>query len=106
MKDTLPGLLAGHAADHPGDVALREKEFGIWQETTWAGFLGRVRAFSLGLVELGVKKGDRIAVIGDNRPEWSIAELGAQSIGAPRSGSTRTRSRPNWRACSRPPRRG
>jgi len=80
--ETLPGLLARRAANQPDDVALREKEFGIWQETTWAGFLQRVRAFSLGLVELGVEKGDRIAIIGDNRPEWVIAELGAQSVGA------------------------
>ncbi|MDE2796903.1 MAG: AMP-binding protein [Gemmatimonadota bacterium] len=79
---TLPGLLARRAKDHPDQVALREKEFGIWQETTWAGFLDRVRSFALGLVELGVEKGDRIAIIGDNRPEWVIAELGAQSIGA------------------------
>ncbi|MYI47297.1 MAG: long-chain fatty acid--CoA ligase, partial [Gemmatimonadetes bacterium] len=82
MPDTLPGLLARRAADHPDQVALREKEFGIWQEITWAGFLGRVRSFSLGLVELGLRNGDRIAIIGDNRPEWVIAELGAQSIGA------------------------
>ncbi|MDE2975717.1 MAG: AMP-binding protein [Gemmatimonadota bacterium] len=80
--DTLPALLARRARDHPDQVALREKEFGIWQETTWAGFLQRVRAFSLGLVELGVENGDRIAIIGDNRPEWVIAELAAQSIGA------------------------
>ena len=82
MTDTLPGLLARRAAEHPDGVALREKEFGIWQETTWAGFLERVRSFSLGLVELGVEKGDRIAIIGDNRPEWVIAELAAQAIGA------------------------
>ena len=82
MTDTLPALLARRAADRPDDVALREKEFGIWQEITWTGFLNRVRSFSLGLVELGVGKGDRIAIIGDNRPEWVIAELGAQSIGA------------------------
>ena len=80
--DTLPVLLARRAAEHPGDVALREKEFGIWQETTWAGYLDRVRSFSLGLVELGVERGDRIAIVGDNRPEWVIAELGAQAIGA------------------------
>ncbi|MYJ67038.1 MAG: long-chain fatty acid--CoA ligase, partial [Gemmatimonadetes bacterium] len=79
---TLPGLLARRAKDRPDQVALREKEFGIWQETTWAGFLDRVRSFALGLVELGVEQGDRIAIIGDNRPEWVIAELGAQSIGA------------------------
>ena len=82
MSTTLPGLLAQRAAGHPDQVALREKEFGIWQEITWAGFLARVRSFALGLVELGMEKGDRIAIIGDNRPEWVIAELGAQAIGA------------------------
>ena len=82
MPRTLPGVLARRAADDPDGVALREKEFGIWQEITWAGFLDRVRSFALGLVELGVDKGDRIAIIGDNRPEWVIAELGAQVIGA------------------------
>ncbi len=82
MNATLPGLLAGRAADHPDGVALREKEFGIWQETTWEEYLGRVRSFAMGLVELGVAKADRIAIIGDNRPEWVIAELAAQSIGA------------------------
>ena len=82
MSTTLPGLLAQRAAGHPDRIALREKEFGIWQEITWAGFLARVRSFALGLVELGMEKGDRIAIIGDNRPEWVIAELGAQAIGA------------------------
>ena len=79
---TLPGLLARRAAEHPDRIALREKEFGIWQEITWAGFLARVRSFALGLVDLGIEKGDRIAIIGDNRPEWVIAELGTQAIGA------------------------
>ena len=79
---TLPGLLASRAAARPREVALREKEFGIWQEATWAEYLGRVRSFALGLVALGVDRGDRIAIIGDNRPEWVIAELAAQSIGA------------------------
>ena len=79
---TLPGLLARHAASAPRGIALREKEFGIWQETTWADYLARVRSFSLGLLDLGVDRGDRIAIIGDNRPEWVIGELAAQSIGA------------------------
>ena len=79
---TLPGRLVRHAETHPDGVALREKEFGIWQETTWAGYLARVRSFALGLVELGLEKGDRVAIVGDNRPEWVIAELAAQSIGA------------------------
>ena len=80
--DTLPGLLARRAARRPDDVALREKEFGIWQEITWADYLSRVRSFCLGMAELGVEKGDRIAIVGDNRPEWVIAELAAQAMGA------------------------
>ncbi len=79
--ETLPGLLAHHAVRRPAEVALREKEFGIWQEVTWAEYLRRVRAFALGLSELGVETGDRIAIIGDNRPEWMIAELAAQAGG-------------------------
>ena len=81
MIGTLPGLLADHAARRPGDIALREKEFGIWQEITWAEYLARVRGFSLGLTELGVEEGDRVAIIGDNRPEWVIAELASQTAG-------------------------
>ena len=79
--DTLPGLLARRAASRPDEVALREKEFGIWQEISWAEYLRRVRAFSLGLAELGVESGDRLAIVGDNRPEWVIAELAAQAGG-------------------------
>ncbi len=79
--DTLPGLLARRAASRPDEVALREKEFGIWQEITWAAYLRRVRAFSLGLTELGAEEGDRVAIVGDNRPEWMIAELAAQAGG-------------------------
>ena len=81
MIGILPGLLADHAARRPGDIALREKEFGIWQEITWADYLARVRRFSLGLTELGLEEGDRVAVIGDNRPEWVIAELASQTAG-------------------------
>ena len=79
VAGTLPALLADHAARRPRGVALREKEFGIWQEVTWAEYLARVRGFSLGLTELGVEAGDRVAIIGDNRPEWVIAELASQT---------------------------
>ncbi len=82
MTGTLPGLLADHAARDPGGVALREKEFGIWQEITWAEYLARVRRFSLGLTALGLEAGDRVAILGDNRPEWVIAELAAHVAGA------------------------
>lgn len=82
LADTLPGLLAQRAERTPDGVAFREKEFGIWQEITWAACLDRVRRFSLGLEAVGVARGDRVAIVGDNRPEWVIAELAAQVLGA------------------------
>ncbi len=80
--DTLPKVLAHNAANHGGDIALREKEFGIWNEFTWADYQNRVRRIALGLVELGIGKGDVVVLIGDNRPAWVFAEIAAQATGA------------------------
>lgn len=82
MAETFPQLLLERAAQY-GDrkVALREKEFGIWQATTWRAYAEHVRHFSLGLRSLGFQPGDTIAIIGDNRPEWLYAELAAQAAG-------------------------
>jgi long-chain acyl-CoA synthetase len=82
MSDTLPKLLVRNATRTPHKVALREKEYGIWQSLTWEDYLDRVRDFSLGLRRLGVGRGDAVAILGDNRPEWLIAELAAQAAGA------------------------
>jgi long-chain acyl-CoA synthetase len=79
---TFPRLLAAQAAERPDGVALQEKLYGIWQPITWREYAGRVRDFAHGLASSGVGRGDIIAVLGDNRPEWLIAELAAQSIGA------------------------
>jgi long-subunit acyl-CoA synthetase (AMP-forming) len=79
---TLPQLLVDRARSTPNAVALREKHLGIWEEVSWAKYLERVRLFALGLRTLGVSRGDKVAIIGDNRPEWFIAELSAQSLGA------------------------
>jgi long-chain acyl-CoA synthetase len=80
--DTLPRLLAQHAAHQPRAVALQEKRYGIWQPVTWAQYAQRVHDFAYGLAELGVQRGDVVAVLGDNRPEWLITELAAQCLGA------------------------
>jgi long-chain acyl-CoA synthetase len=78
--DTLPKRLRDMARRHGHKrIALREKEFGIWQETTWQGYLDQVRDFAMGLRALGFQPGERVAVVGDNRPEWVIAELAAQA---------------------------
>jgi len=79
---TLPQYLYAHAQKHPDRVALRERIYGIWQEMTWRQFYEFVKHFALGLHELGLQPEDTVAIIGDNRPEWVIAELAAQSLGS------------------------
>ena len=79
---TFPIMLRRHATQNPTGVALQEKRYGIWLPLTWAGYAERVADFAHGLAELGVRRGDVVAVLGDNRPEWLIAELAAQSLGA------------------------
>ncbi|HYO85498.1 MAG TPA: AMP-binding protein [Dermatophilaceae bacterium] len=79
---TFPFLLRRHAQQHPDGVALQEKRYGVWQPLTWAAYAGRVADFAHGLAALGVRRGDVVAVLGDNRPEWLVAELAAQSLGA------------------------
>lgn len=78
----MPRLLFQNAERFGDKVALREKDFGIWQTVTWRQFAEHVRAFAMGLHALGVRRGDVIAIIGDNRPEWLYAEFAAQAIGA------------------------
>ncbi len=79
---TLPQYLYAHAQKHPDQVALREKIYGIWQEMTWREFYEYVKYFALGLHKLGLQPEDTVAIIGDNRPEWVISELAAQSLGS------------------------
>src|SRR5659263_601198 len=81
--DTFPKLLVRNAEVF-GDrkVAMREKEFGIWQEFSWKEYHDHVKYFSLGMVSLGLQAGDKVAIIGDNRPEWVWGEVAAQAARA------------------------
>ena len=79
--DTFPKLLLRNAREFAAKPALREKEFGIWQAHSWQQYHDKVRDFSLGLVSLGFEPGDKVAIIGNNRPEWVCAELAAQAAG-------------------------
>jgi long-chain acyl-CoA synthetase len=82
VEDTLPKVLAYNARMHGHEVALREKDFGIWRSLTWAQYHERVRSFALGLSHLGIGRGDVVAMIGDNRPDWVCAEIAAHAAGA------------------------
>lgn len=82
MSETFPQLLLERAKEIGDRVALREKDYGIWQSLTWREFAEHVRYFCQGLVSLGLTPEDTVAIIGDNRPEWIYTELAAQAAGA------------------------
>src|SRR5487761_2660910 len=82
QADTYPKLLRLNAREHGGEIALREKDFGLWKLFTWNDYQKRVHDFALGLVELGLGHGDVIGIIGDNRPDWVSAEIATHAIGA------------------------
>jgi len=80
--DTFPKLLAYNARTFPDQVVMREKEFGIWNEFTFADYQRKVRQYALGLHALGVTRGDCVGLLGANRPEWVWGEVAAHAIGA------------------------
>ena len=79
---TVPQLLRQRAAMHGDALALREKEYGIWNPYSWHHYHETARAVALGMLSLGIKPGDRVAIAGENTPEWFYADLGIQMIGA------------------------
>ena len=81
QADTYPKMLRLNATEHGNEIALREKDFGLWRVFTWNDYQNRVRDFTLGMVELGIKRGDVIGIIGDNRPDWVAAEIAAHAVG-------------------------
>jgi len=78
---TFPRLLFNHARTRPNAPAMREKYLGIWQTWSWSEVAERVRALACGLSELGFKRGDNLAIIGDNRPHLYMMMAAAQCLG-------------------------
>ncbi|MEI4485540.1 AMP-binding protein [Frigidibacter sp. MR17.14] len=82
VPGSIPALLARNAERYGARPAYREKEFGIWQQWTWAEAAAEVRAMALGFLALGLAPGDHIAIIGRNRPQHYWAMIAAQMCGA------------------------
>src|SRR5512147_2224 len=78
---TLPRLLQRNARELGARPAMREKDRGIWQTWTWRQYRDQVRDLALGLASLGFRRGDRLSVIGDNRPRLYWAQVAAQCLG-------------------------
>ena len=80
--DTLPKLLRHNARQFGGDIALREKKLGLWQTHTWKQYEDRAIFWAIGLRTLGVGPGDVVAIIGESRPDWAAAAIGAHALRA------------------------
>lgn len=80
--DTFPKLLAHNARRWPREVAMREKEYGIWNAYTWRDYEHAVERFAVGLDLLGVGHGDVVGIIGGNRPEWIHCEVACHAVRA------------------------
>jgi len=79
--DTFPKLALQNARRLSGKVAIREKHLGIWQSYTWSQYAEQARLIALGLAALGFARGDKTAVVGDNRPALYWAMLATQALG-------------------------
>src|SRR6185295_8655342 len=79
---SLPGLILGAVSHHNKQDALNYREDGKWFNIPAATFVERVKDVALGLAALGIRPGDRVALLSENRPEWSIADLAILSLGA------------------------
>jgi long-chain acyl-CoA synthetase len=80
-SETLLTYFQKHVKEQPHRVALRHKDFGIWHDVTWGEYGEKVRQVAMGLISLGLKKGECVSVIGENRPEWVYSDFGIMSAG-------------------------
>jgi long-chain acyl-CoA synthetase len=79
---TVAAMVAEWAEKTPDSVAMREKDFGIWQEITWSQFYESVLHAAHGLLALGVREGDRVSIQSEDRPEWIILDIATVAIRA------------------------
>ena len=77
----LPQQLQHWARTQPDGVALRQKEHGVWKPVTWAQYDQRSRWFGLGLLQLGLQPGQKLALLSENRAEWVVAQMGTAMVG-------------------------
>jgi len=82
MNTTFPHLLLAHGRQRPGDTAMREKEYGIWQSTSWSALCLQVEHMAHGFHQAGMQRADHVVVVGANRPHLYAAMLAVQSLGA------------------------
>jgi long-chain acyl-CoA synthetase len=78
---SFPGLFFSQAGRYKDRVALRHKDYGIWKRISWKEYGKMVRIVAAGLISMGIERGDKVSILGENRPEWLFCDLGTMSIG-------------------------
>ena len=79
--NTTPRVFSATVARYGDRVALRHKDQGLWHDISWNRYFQNARAISLALMEMGLEKGDCVAIMGDNCPQWVLADMGIQCAG-------------------------
>jgi len=93
---TIPGLFSEVVQKYGNQTAIRYKKFGLWHSVSWNEYFNRVRYCSMALISMDFKKGDKVAIIGDNAPEWITIDLGCLCAGGVSVGIYSTSS---WQQC-------
>ena len=91
-NETLLTYFQKHVKEHPHQVAIRHKDYGIWHDVTWGQYGEKVRQVAMGLISLGLQKGECVSIISENRPEWVYADFGIMSAGGVTAGVYATNS--------------
>lgn len=78
---TLPQALRALVQKQPDRIAMRMKDYGIWHDITWTQYHENVKKVAMGLHALGVKRGDHVAIVGENKPQWLFSAMGVMSLG-------------------------
>jgi long-chain acyl-CoA synthetase len=79
--NTVPRLFWRRVKEWRDQTAMRKKEYGLWKDISWRTYGEKVKYTGLGLIELGLEKGDRVAIISENNPEWLYSDMGILAVG-------------------------
>ena len=80
-RDTIPQLVRSNYEKWGSRIAMSMKKFGVWQRYSWQDYYQNEKYLSLGLISLGLERGDVVCIIGDNEPEWFWGEFAVQAAG-------------------------
>ncbi len=92
--ETVPSMFQKTVTRYGDRVAMRKKEYGLWHDISWNEYFRSVKHVGLALISMGLEKGDCVSIIGDNCPEWVIANLATQCTGGIAAGVYSTNAWP------------